>query len=93
MHRPGVADLTVQWRWDPRRRGMELTVSQNPAFAPYQLSLTMDVTDARGRVHRARASVPPARVATLLVPLRIQGAPASVVFDPESSILGKIAVP
>lgn len=93
MRRPGVADLTVQWRWDPRRRGVELTVSQNPAFAPYQLSLSMDVTDARGRVHRARASVPPARVATLLVPLRIQGAPASIVFDPDSSILGKIAVP
>lgn len=93
MHRPGVADLTVQWRWDARRRGVELTVSQNPAFAPYQLSLAMDVTDARGRVHRASASVPAARVATLLVPLRIQGAPASVVFDPDSSILGKIAVP
>jgi aminopeptidase N len=93
MHRPGVADLTVQWRWDARRRGMELTVSQNPAFAPYQLSLAMDVTDARGRVHRASASIPAARVATLLVPLRIQGAPASVVFDPDSSILGKIAVP
>ncbi len=93
MHRPGVADLTVQWRWDARRRGMELTVSQNPAFAPYQLSLAMDVTDARGRVHRASASIPAARVATMLVPLRIQGAPASVVFDPDSSILGKIAVP
>jgi aminopeptidase N len=93
MRRPGVADLTVQWRWDARRRGVELTVSQNPAFAPYQLSLSMDVTDAQGRVHRARASVPPARVATLLVPLRIQGVPVSIVFDPDSAILGKIAVP
>lgn len=93
MRRPGVADLTVQWRWDARRRGVELTVSQNPAFAPYQLSLTMDVMDARGRAYRTRASVPPARVATLLVPLRIQGAPASIVFDPDSSILGKITVP
>jgi len=93
MRRPGVADLSVKWRWDARRRGVELTVSQNPAFAPYQLSLFMDVTDARGRVHRVKASVPAARVSTLQVPLRIQGAPASIVFDPDTSILGKISVP
>jgi aminopeptidase N len=92
MRRPGVADVTVKWRWDARRRGVELTVSQNPAFAPYQLSLFMDVTDASGRVHRVRASVPAARVSTLQVPLRIQGAPRSIVFDPDSSILGKISV-
>jgi aminopeptidase N len=91
MRRPGVADLTVKWRWDTRRRAVELTVSQNPAFAPYQLSLVMDVTDDRGRVQRVRASVPAARVATLQVPLRIQGVPASIVFDPDASILGKIS--
>jgi aminopeptidase N len=90
MRRPGVANLTVAWRWDARASSLVLTASQDAANAPYQLGLSMDVTDARGKVHRVRTTVPAARVGTLQVRLRIDGAPSAVVFDPDVSILGTV---
>ena len=90
MRRPGVANLTVAWRWDRRASTLVLTASQDAAHAPYQLGLSMDVTDARGKVHRVRTTVPAARVGTLQVRLRIDGAPSTVVFDPDVSILGTV---
>lgn len=90
MTRPGVADLTVGWRWDEARKGMVLTVSQGSQVAPYRLNLSMEVTDVRGKVQRVRVTVPAARVATIPLPIKLDGAPRAVVFDRDVSLLGRI---
>ncbi len=90
MTRPGVADLTLGWRWDEARKGMVLTVSQGAQVAPYRLNLSMDVTDVRGKVQRVRVTIPAARVATIPLPIKLDGAPRSVVFDRDVSLLGRI---
>ncbi len=93
MSRPGFADLTLNWRWDNSRRVLLLTASQGGSWATYRTGLTVDVTDAQGKVHRVRVTVPAARVATLPIPITLNGAPRAVVFDPDVSLLGKITVP
>jgi aminopeptidase N len=93
MRRAGYADLAIGWRWESGRNTLLLTVSQtNPRIAPYRVKLSMDVTDVRGRVQRAWVTLPAARVATIPVPIRLDGAPKSIVFDPDVSLLGKIVV-
>lgn len=90
MTRPGVADLTLGWRWDESRKGLVLTVSQGAQVAPYRLNLSMDVTDVRGKVQRVRVTIPAARVATIPLPVKLDGAPRAVVFDRDVSLLGRI---
>jgi aminopeptidase N len=92
LRRPGVAELAVRWQWDAGQRALVLTVSQGARVAPYRLSLALDVTDASGRVRRVRAQLPAARVATVPIPLALDGAPRDVTFDPDASLLGTISV-
>ncbi|HEX4933170.1 MAG TPA: M1 family metallopeptidase, partial [Gemmatimonadaceae bacterium] len=90
MRRPGLADLTVGWRWDAAQKRLLLTASQGGTAEPYRLNLSMDVTDVRGRVHRMRVTIPAARVATLPVSLPVEGAPRAIAFDPDVSLLGRL---
>lgn len=90
MRRPGFADLTVGWRWEKGSRALLLTVSQAAPGAPYRLNLPVDVTDTRGRVRRTWVTVPASRVATIPVPISLDGAPRQVVFDADASILGRV---
>ncbi len=92
LRRPGVAELAVRWRWDAAQRALVLTVTQGTRVPPYRLALALDVTDASGRTRRVRAQLPAARVATVPVPLDLEGAPRSVSFDPDASLLGTITV-
>ncbi|MEO7963161.1 MAG: M1 family aminopeptidase, partial [Gemmatimonadaceae bacterium] len=93
MTRPGFADLTLNWRWDTGRRVLLLTASQSGTWSPYRVGLTVDVTDAQGRVQRVRVTVPAARVATLPIPSTLSAAPRTVVFDADVSLLGRITIP
>jgi len=93
LQRPGYAELTVGWKWDDARKVLLLTASQGGRFPPYRLNLAVDVTDARGRTQRLRVTIPAARVGTIPVPLALAGAPRSVVFDADVSLLGRIAQP
>ena len=90
MRRPGVANVKVTWRWDPRIASVVFTFAQDAAAAPYQVGLSFDAKDARGRVHRSRVMIPAARVATVNIKLRMQGAPSSIAFDPDVSFLGNL---
>jgi len=69
-----------------------LTVSQGGRAAPYRLNLAMDVTDVNGRVQRVRVTVPAARVATIPLPIKLDGAPRAVSFDGDASLLGRLTV-
>lgn len=90
MKRPGVADLTVGWRWDEVRKSLVLTVSQGTQVPPYRLNVAVDVTDARGKVQRVRVTIPAARVATIPVALKVDTPPRSVRFDADVSLLGRL---
>ncbi|MCC6772264.1 MAG: M1 family metallopeptidase [Gemmatimonadaceae bacterium] len=92
MRRPGYADLTVGWRWEAGRKALLLTATQGTRFPPYRLNLSVDVTDARGRVQRIRVTLPAARVATVPVPITLEGAPQRVLFDPDATLLGTLTV-
>ncbi|MCC6927817.1 MAG: M1 family metallopeptidase [Gemmatimonadaceae bacterium] len=90
MRRPGWADLTVGWRWDATQKRLLITASQGGIAAPYRVNLSMDLTDVRGKVHRLRVTIPAARVATIPVPLPVDGAPRSITFDADVSLLGRL---
>lgn len=92
LRRPGMAELSVRWTWDAARRALVLTVTQGTRAAPYRLSLALEVTDAGGNPRRVRVQLPAARVATIPVPLALDGAPRTVTFDPDASVLGTITV-
>ncbi|MEP7382631.1 MAG: M1 family metallopeptidase [Gemmatimonadota bacterium] len=93
MRRPGYAELTASWRWEEGRKTLLLTVSQGTHFPPYRVNLSLDVTDAQGKVQRVRVTVPASRVATVPVPIRLAAAPREVVFDPDASLLGTLKSP
>lgn len=90
MRRPGFADLTVGWRWEKGAKALLLTVSQGGSAPPYRLNLSADITDTAGRVRRLWITVPASRVATIPVPVSLDGAPRSVIFDADASILGRV---
>ncbi|MCC6316381.1 MAG: M1 family metallopeptidase [Gemmatimonadaceae bacterium] len=91
MRRSGVAAPTISWLWDPRQRSVILTLTQEVG-EPYRLDLSADVTDAKGVVHRVRVNVPAGRVSTMHLPVKLDGAPTRIVFDPDASLLGKLTV-
>ena len=92
MRRPGFAELTAGWRWEDGRKTLLVTVSQGTRFPPYRVNLSVDVTDARGKVQRVRVTIPAARVATVPVAIKLDGAPRAVVFDADATLLGTIVV-
>jgi len=68
-----------------------VTVAQGARFAPYRLSLAVDVTDAAGVTQRVRVVVPGVPTSTVVVPVTLDRAPATVRFDADASILGIIS--
>ncbi|MCC7054420.1 MAG: M1 family metallopeptidase [Gemmatimonadaceae bacterium] len=93
LRRPGFAEVTPGWSWDAARRTVVVTVAQGTRFAPYRLSLSVDVTDADGQVRRVRLAVPAQATATLDVPGPFSAPPRRVEFDPDVSILGVVSAP
>jgi len=90
MRRPGFAEVTASWRWDAASTRLIVTVAQGARFAPYRLSLAVDVTDAAGATQRARVVVPAATSSTVTVPVMLDSAPAQVIFDADASIMGTV---
>ncbi|MBC7843621.1 MAG: M1 family metallopeptidase [Gemmatimonadaceae bacterium] len=88
LQRPGFAELKPAWRWDATRRKLVVTVAQGTRFAPYRVSLAIDVTDATGATKRVRIAVPATATSTLDVPIALTAAPRSVLFDADVSLLG-----
>jgi hypothetical protein len=69
-----------------------LTVAQSERFAPYRLWLPVEIETVRGRKITTKVQIPAARVATVPVPGTLDGAPKSVTFDRELSVLGTVVV-
>ncbi|MGQ0540007.1 MAG: M1 family metallopeptidase [Gemmatimonadaceae bacterium] len=103
FRRPGVADLTVGWRYDARRRRVSLSVEQN-AGAPYRVRLAVDIVaesataqagrrSGRGNAaskRRAVVTVPAQRSAQIEIPLALDRAPVQVIVDADGAVLGTV---
>lgn len=88
MRRPGVADLTATWHWDSVRHRVVVSVVQGNQFAPYRLSLTVDIINANGATKRVRLAIPAAATSSMVIPLA--SAPGSLGFDADVTLLGTI---
>jgi aminopeptidase N len=90
MYRPGFAELTVSWRYDPVRRAISVTVGQGEHFQPYRLALPVEITMASGKVVRGKVQVSASRVSTTPLQVTLDGPPKLVRFDPDGSLLATI---
>jgi aminopeptidase N len=90
LRRPGFASLTTSWRYDATARRVVLDVEQGLKFAAYRLTLSMDVTDATGTVHRVRVEIPAEKSVRVTLPLELAAPPRSVAFDPDVELLAEI---
>ncbi|QJR35381.1 M1 family metallopeptidase [Gemmatimonas groenlandica] len=88
MRRPGYVDADASWSWNQKTLQLTVTVRQGTRFAPYRLSLAVDVTTASGTMKRVRVTVPAQRLATMTVPLTLAAKPRAVLFDGDVSLLG-----
>jgi aminopeptidase N len=90
LRRPGYAELTTSWRYDPSTHRVTLTVEQGARFAPYRIPLTVELRDASGRARRATVQVAAKQSQSIVLPWRVEGEPREVVVDPEGAVLGRI---
>ena len=93
LERPGTADLRVSWRYDAARRRVVVSAEQGTRFPPYRLLLTVDVTDADGRLRRTLITVPAQARSTITLPEAMSTAPRKVVFDADAGVLGTLTAP
>jgi aminopeptidase N len=87
LRRPGWAELTTSWRYDAAQKRVVATIAQGSRFGAYRFPLTVAIKDATGRERRAVIEVPANPTAALTVPLDVDAAPHSVVFDPDVRVL------
>jgi aminopeptidase N len=89
LRRPGFASLTTSWHFDAASRRVVLDVEQGSRFAPYRLTLSADVTDAAGIVHRVRIDIAAEHLVHVTLPLELSAAPRAIVFDPDVELLAE----
>ena len=89
LRRPGFASLTTSWHYDAASHRVVLDVEQGTRFAPYRLTLSTDVTDATGTVHRVHVEIPADRTSRVTLPLDLTAAPRAIAFDPDVQLLAE----
>jgi len=88
MRRPGFADVDASWSWNEKAHQLRVTIRQGARFAPYRLSVAVDVTTASGHVKRVRITVPARHTSMINVPIALAAKPRIVTFDGDVSLLG-----
>jgi aminopeptidase N len=87
LRRPGWAELTTSWKYDAAQKRVVATIAQGTRFGAYRFPLTVAITDGSGKERRASIEVPANASSTIVVPLDVDAAPRSVVFDPDVRVL------
>jgi len=90
LRRPGAAEPSIGWAWDPAAQRVSLFVLQDGPRGAYELPLTVVLTDADNQVHRLVVSVPAEARATLPLPGRFAARPRSLACDPHEFHLAPI---
>ena len=88
LRRPGYADVDASWSWNEKARQLSVTIRQGARFAPYRLSLAVEITEATGTTRRVRVTVPATGTSTIAVPIMLSAKPGAVMFDGDVSLLG-----
>jgi aminopeptidase N len=88
LRRPGVAELTTSWTWDAKAGAVSLVVEQGTRFAPYQLTLPLEITERDGTKRMMSVRVPAERRAALTIKMPRQ--PSAIVADPGVGVLGTV---
>jgi len=91
LQRPGVAEVSIDWRFDATARRVTLDVRQEGRFGAYRFPLAVDVVDSTGTVRRVTVQVPAERQSRLALPRTTGGAPARLLFDPDVEVLAQIS--
>ena len=91
VKRPGFAELTTSWRYEPVTHRVILEIDQGLRFPPYRFPLTVEVRDAAGRSSRTTVQVRPERSQHITLPFRLNAAPASLRLDPDVTLLASFA--
>ncbi|HWG53007.1 MAG TPA: M1 family metallopeptidase [Gemmatimonadaceae bacterium] len=91
VRRPGYAELTTSWRYDRATHRVIVEIDQGSRFPPYRFPLTVEVRNAAGHSSRATIAVRAERSQHITLPLRLNAAPASLVFDPDITVLASFA--
>ncbi len=92
LHRPGYADLTISYNWQPARHTLVLQVTQSDRFAPFALPLTFAIREANGRETLVRADIKALTSQIVRVRAPTVKDVASVVVDPHVDALARVTV-
>ena len=90
LRRPGWAQLSTAWHWDPATKRLTLDVEQQGRFGAYRFPLAIDVEDARGGHRRLTVELDAVRAQRLVLPGEFGVAPTTLVFDPDVALLAAI---
>ncbi len=88
LRRPGYAEVDASWSWNAKTKQLSARIQQGTRFAPYRLSLMVDLTTASGTVKHVRVTVPAQATSTITIPLTLSAKPRAVTFDGDVSFLG-----
>jgi aminopeptidase N len=91
LRRPGVAEPALGWAWDDSSASVSLFALQEGRAAPFELPLTIVLTDADNQEHRIDVVVPAEARATVPLPGRFPRKPKSLVFDPDAFLLARVS--
>lgn len=87
LRRPGFAELTTSWSFD---ESLILRVSQSTRFAPYRLTLTVEVEEADGTINRSHVDVSALQESQFSIEGKRTQTPRRVTVDPDGDLLAII---
>jgi aminopeptidase N len=90
LRRPGVAEPTIGWAYDPTHGTVSVLALQDSPRGPYELPLTVLVTQSSGQQKRFEVTIPAEARATIVLPEGFTLRPASLTFDPDGLLLARI---
>ena len=91
LRRPGWAEPAIGWAYDAASGTVSVFALQEGRFGTFALSLPVDVTDADNLKHHLVVDIPAAPRATVLLPDKYTRRPASLDFDPDSTLLARLS--
>ena len=90
LRRPGYAEPSLGWAYDARSGTVSVLALQEGRFGAFALPLTVVVTGADDVTRRLVVDIPAEARATVPLPGRFPRRPASLSFDPDSTLLARI---
>jgi aminopeptidase N len=91
LTRSGVPSIEGSWRYDPSSKQVVVSIKQTQAGDPYRFQLGVGVVPTAGALPRVVPAQVKDRETTFSIPA--DAAPASVVFDPNVTLLAEIHQP